>query len=68
MNKDYDFYSNEIDKIIGVVNHHPCVMDDVVRLTYLMRYVMENKCCTGEDAVQFIARSVAQNISLSEEQ
>ena len=67
-NSDYEFYSNDLDKIIGIVNHYPCVMDDVVNLTCMMRHVMENKCCTGEDAVQFIARSVAQNISLSEEQ
>lgn len=58
INSDYEFYSEDLDKIIGIVNHYPCVMDDVVRLTYLMRHVMEIYSCTGEDAIQFIAKGV----------
>ena len=64
-NSDYEFYSSDLDKIIGIVNHYPCVMDDVVSLTTLMRHIMDFKGCTGSDAVEYIVQSVAKTLYAS---
>lgn len=66
-NSDYEFYSSDLDKIIGIVNHYPCVMDDVVHLTCMMRHVMELRHCTGEDAVTYIAKGLGLMLLSSHE-
>ena len=53
-NEDYNFYMKDLDKLVGIVNHYPCTMEDIVRLAQFMRHVMDRKMCTGEDAVTFI--------------